>query len=221
MDRNTEIKSSRVALLLNNLLPLVGVLFLGWSGMEVLLLYWVESVVACSFEFLKMIRIMVYKKQTGAGAGNGTVTFFIAGFVYCLFLFAQYLAIIFFGIFAFELQRSDLSSGLFGLFASRPALLVPVFSTLLTYSIVYVRDFIRGGQYRHSELQEFIFAPVKRIMIIQFSVLGGGFIAVLLSRFISFDERVLKGIMVGIFLVVKNLADLASYRNSLNKSKNE
>src|SRR5207249_1450699 len=46
---------SALVLVAANLVPLVGVLFFGWSVFSTLLLFWVENVIVCAFNVLRML----------------------------------------------------------------------------------------------------------------------------------------------------------------------
>lgn len=49
-------RRSRLALIVANLLPLAGVILLGWDLLSVLLLYWLEMLVLCCLALLRVLR---------------------------------------------------------------------------------------------------------------------------------------------------------------------
>lgn len=59
----TQLSLSSYALLLANLVPLVGVLFFGWDAKLVLCLYWMENLIIGAFNLLKMATSGLYHKK--------------------------------------------------------------------------------------------------------------------------------------------------------------
>lgn len=52
--RRQQSKVSLISILVSNLLPVLGVLFLGWDAFAIVLLYWIESMLVGFFLILKM-----------------------------------------------------------------------------------------------------------------------------------------------------------------------
>ena len=50
---------STQALTVANLLPLIGVVFLGWDAAAIVLLYWIENLIIGLFNVLRMILVKV------------------------------------------------------------------------------------------------------------------------------------------------------------------
>ena len=131
---------------------------------------------------------------------------------YSAFLVAQYIAILIIAAFSEELSSGDIRKGFLEPLWRDPELGIAILSTLITYVVIYRREFIKKERYKTGDAKDQITNPVKEIIIIQITVLAGGFISILISRFISFDVFVFKGIMIGSLLLLKNLADIGLYR---------
>ena len=54
-----QIKFSLLALLVANLVPLIGVLFFAWDLVLVLALFWIENIIIGVFNLLKMLLVAV------------------------------------------------------------------------------------------------------------------------------------------------------------------
>ena len=200
----------------NNLLPVIGVLFLGWSAFEVLVLYWAESVIFTFFVLMRMTKTFLHQKNEIEKFLKSLALFIV---VYTPFLFVQYLAIIIFAAFTDELKNSDIREGLLAPLWQNPELLIAVSSTLIAYSFSYYRDFIKTKMYENNPSNTEFGSPVKQIMVVQFTVLCGGFLAVMVSRVFSLEMSTYRAIMVGMLILAKNLADINKYRKVKRNGK--
>jgi hypothetical protein len=157
------------ALILFNLIPLVGVLFLGWNLSSIMILYWFENVIIGFFNALKMTKAEGTTPKTKLYSGrkpvtiaqkSGSILFFIVHFG--MFTFGH-------GVFVFVLFARDL----------------PAFSTLLpaalclfvSHGISYAYNFIRNEEYKRVAFQDLFFQPYKRILIMHITIVIGAFIA--------------------------------------------
>ena len=200
-----KFSASEITFIANNLIPVLGVIFLGWNAFEIFIIYWAECVIMCIFSVLKSGKVIFsqgvktqeeeqsQKKQVPILFAllfflmildffvNSGVLFimifavavlvifkfknvrwlksinsseylnilspvllqFLLFFVVCGgFLFAQYIAIIFFGAFSNEVDNSDFNHSLFSVLWKKPGILLPILSTILTYGFSYYKDFI-------------------------------------------------------------------------------
>src|SRR5262245_22739157 len=91
-----------------NLIPLIGVLWFGWSVFEVLLLYWFENV---AIGFTHAARLAISTRTNKVADGLSTTTFFALH--YGLFTFVHGIfVIVFFGVVGGGLK--ELTGGLVG-----------------------------------------------------------------------------------------------------------
>jgi len=134
---------------------------------------------------------------------------FLVFFLVCAgFLFVQYIAILFFGAFSDEVHGSDLRRGLFSIMWRQPAILLPIVTTILTFAFSLYKDLRTSDSFKSSPFSDWLWMPLRRIMIGHFSVLLGGFLAIVIFRFVHFEERILKAAMVGMLILIRDFADL-------------
>ncbi|MBW2485930.1 MAG: hypothetical protein JRE72_00795, partial [Deltaproteobacteria bacterium] len=54
---------SITALTIANLIPLIGVVFLGWDAAAIVLLYWIENLIVGFFNILRMLLVKVESRS--------------------------------------------------------------------------------------------------------------------------------------------------------------
>lgn len=188
--KGIPINAPTIALILANLIPLVGVLLFGWEPLTVFVLYLLESVIAGVFNVLKMLSVyflgnktVALQKQPGDSGVSGflLIPFFMAH--YFFFIFVQCTL-----FFAFANIGST---------AFNPVRLIENFKPYvmgdsgfaaggiaLSYTISYALDFMLNGEFTRTSLSQLMFRPYKRIIVQQFVVIAGGFIFILFSVFL-------------------------------------
>lgn len=155
-------------ILLVNLIPVGGVLFLGWQAAQILLLYWVENVIV---GVLALSRILTAQGATPPPAGRkdhgrlGVGCFFMVHYgVFTLVhgVFAVILAVRLAGD-AMTLWTQTLGDRAFHALVLAAA----VFQT-----IAMIRDWWLSGLWRTSSPIEEMFRPYGRIVVMHVTVLG-------------------------------------------------
>ncbi len=175
--RKPKIAAIGVAVFLN-LIPIIGVLFWGWSAFALLLLYWLENVVIGARTALEMI-------------ATGIVTHAMAPMAYVFFIgfFCIHYGIFCFGhgtflVSMFESDTSRAAQGLFDLPATviaimraQPNILWGLASIVL-WQIVKLIVFIASGQTARTPVLALMAAPYPRIIILHLTILAGGFLLI-------------------------------------------
>jgi len=167
-----DLPPSALALVAANLVPLVGVLGLGWTVFSVLLLYWCENVVVGAVNVLRML--VARPRDVGADLGKVfLVPFFV--FHYGMFTFVH-------GVFVLELFGPGPARGLPG-----PAAFVAavgaagvwygVLAMAASHGFSFVHNYLLGGEYRNASLQALMARPYGRVMVLHVTILAGGFLA--------------------------------------------
>ena len=160
---------SIVSLILFNLVPLIGVLFFGWSLAAIMVLYWFENVIIGFFNALKMSKAEGEKPRTKLYSGKKPVTlaqksssilFFIVHFG--MFTFGH-------GVFIFIFFGRGLPSF--------SGLLPAALCLFISHGISYAYNFIRNEEYKRVAFQDLFFQPYKRIFIMHITIIAGAFIA--------------------------------------------
>ena len=164
---------SALALVLANLVPLVGVLGGTWTVFSVILVYWSENVVIGAFNVLRMLFANPRSLATDASK-LFVVPFFVVH--YGMFTMIH-------GVFVLALfGPAGLSRGFPGpatfLAAIRQAgVWYAVIAIALSHGFSFVHNYLAGGEYRNASPAILMGQPYARVMILHVSILLGGFLA--------------------------------------------
>ena len=156
-----------LALVLSNLVPVAGVIFLGWDVGQIVVLYWFENIIIGVFT---LPRILSAKggEQGGGVNGNGALG---SG---CFFVLHYGLFCVGHGVFTLvllgkispvDVGAADSGGGTGFVWA----LLVLV----LLHAIAFVRDWVMAGRWRTATPTREMFRPYGRIMVLHTTVLLG------------------------------------------------
>jgi hypothetical protein len=173
--------------LLANLIPVFGVLYLGWEVSSIIVLYWAENLIIGGFTLLKML-------VTGKRSALLRMLFFCVHY-------GGFCAI--HGVFVLELTRfagqqftpaADASwpgpLALLQMFinlvqqvlaAAPDAFLWGCLALLLSHGISFLLLFLGQREYRHTTVSELMRAPYRRIVVMHIAVIAGGFLVVRLG----------------------------------------
>ncbi len=164
-------KPTVVILILSNLVPLYGVLFLGWEVFPILLLFWTENVVIGVFNILKMIMC------SPASPGQWTAKIFIVPFFsvhYGIFTLAHGLLIytLFGGMVIKVSESPDLPlilqiTGGYGF-------VLGFLSLFLSHGISFAINYIHKGEYKQANLNSLMWQPYGRVVILHLTIIFGG-----------------------------------------------
>lgn len=191
-------RTSSLVLILANLLPIGGVVWFGWSALEVLLLYWTESVAIGVINVLRMASIESDNLFAGyvapdgearssallqtAGAllpMNGIKAFVIPFFMihYGMFCFGHISIVT--SIFAV----SGTTPGSFGALpgASDTGFWIVVAAIFFSHLFSYFVNFIGKGEYRRTGLMTLMMRPYGRIMAMHITVVVGAGLTMVLA----------------------------------------
>ncbi|MBI4361249.1 hypothetical protein HY572_05760 [Candidatus Micrarchaeota archaeon] len=168
-------KPSVWVLLAANVVPLFGVLFLGWSQASVLLLFWAESAVIGFYTVLKML----LAKPERFDAPDGLAGTFFAGAAFAVFqasrLFSIGFFVIHFGIFMlvhlmFLLFFLVSDADPFGVLAS---VVVGGAAYFLSHGYSFVVNFLDRREYLEAEPKSLMAAPYPRVILMHVAVIFG------------------------------------------------
>jgi hypothetical protein len=174
-------------LLLANLVPVFGVLYLDWDASSIVVLYWAENLIVGGFTLLKMLLV-----------GKAGATFKMLFF--CVH-YGGFCAI--HGIFVLELTRFageqispaaaaswpgplallQMFIGLIHqvLAAAPEAFLWGCLALLLSHGSSFLLLFIGQQEYRNTTVDKLMKAPYQRIVVMHITVIAGGFLVVRLG----------------------------------------
>jgi hypothetical protein len=214
-----------VALIGANAVPLIGVLVLGWSVWNILVVYWLENGIVGVFNILKMARAEgpagvsdggIAQNPVPSGAKLALIPFFVVH--YGLFWFVH-------GVFVLTLPMftgmvgAGVGGGGFGegiqvwegpLVIGEPGvegpggldggtLVLAVIALAISHGLSFWWNFLRGGEYRRVSPARQMAAPYGRLFALHLTIILGG-IAVIMTG--------APAAAVAVLVVAKTLLDL-------------
>ncbi len=177
MDRETpapglisRVRSSALALIVANLVPVYGVLALGWKVAPIMVFYWTENVVVGIFNVLKMARAEGSVADSRTTLNGQPVTQ------------GSRKALMFF--FAIHYGFFTLGHGVFVMAVFSPALenaarelLLALLVLTASHGYSYQRNFIGRGEYLRVSFATLFWQPYTRVVIMHITILAGGTLA--------------------------------------------
>jgi uncharacterized protein DUF6498 len=174
-----------VALIGANAIPLIGVLFVGWSVWNILVIYWLENGIVGAINVLKMARadgslapsdptFMVNGQPATSMSKVGLIPFFIAH--YGLFWVVH-------GIFVLTLPLfMSFSPGAGGESMSLEGgpVILAALALAVSHGLSYWWNFLRGGEYKRVSPAGLMFAPYRRLIALHTTIIFGA-IAVMVT----------------------------------------
>lgn len=186
------INRASIPVILWNLTPFIGYLFLGWEAITVFMCYAMETIMLGVFNVFKLLLVYKYGLPQAADekgvSGLGIIPFFI--FHYYFFVFVQ--LSVFMGTANFAGHSGFDVVGLVKDFMQQrdAQIALAVFTTSTAYSTV--ADFILPGVYRQRTMMRQMFEPYGRIFVQQFVVILGSML------YLFFGGALFLAVFVGI-----------------------
>jgi hypothetical protein len=169
-----------------NLIPLIGIFLFNWDVRFIVLLYWIENLIAGFYNILKMALLKADQN------GGKTRKLFIIPF-FCVH-YGGFCAVHgFFLIHIFKIGAgfSPVENGItwWGPFifiqmllsviakiwASRPPEMIwAVIGLTVSHGVSFVENYILGGEYRKSSLKKLMHQPYQRILVMHIAIIVGG-----------------------------------------------
>ena len=166
-------RPSVIALVLANLAPGFGVLFLGWEVFPLLFLFWSENVIIGLLNALKML-LAAPENPLGWAAKAFMIPFFCVHYGMFTFVHGVFVISLFGGgmvhgsgfpnpqTFWRIMQENHLGWAILGLAVSR--------------GISFVTNYLMNGEYQRASLPVLMQQPYGRIVVLHLTILGGGFL---------------------------------------------
>jgi hypothetical protein len=184
-------------LLIANVIPLIGVMFLGWSVAMVLIAYWLENGIV---GLINVPKIMFAGRETPGAAGQVDR---VGVFVRALF-FAVHYGIFWFvhGFFVFALTGAGpfFPFGVGSSVVDATAVGVIALALLISHGTSFVINYIGGQEYLRTTPERQSWQPYGRLVVLHITILLGGFVIMLLGQPLG---------LVVLLVALKTAADLA------------
>ena len=201
---------STAALIGANVVPVVGVLFWGWTVFPLIFLYWLENVVVGGFNVLKML----------TADPDQPIEWIAKLFLIPFFCFHFGMFTLIHGVFVLTIFGKDAGLGPHPFHGGwpTPALVVQIIhatgtgaafiALLLSHGVSYAMNFLVGGEYKNVSLQQLMGQPYARVFVLHFVVIIGAF---LVAAFHSSLPALI------VLVVLKIGVDLAAHRRERAK----
>lgn len=171
-----HLTTSSLALVVANLVPLVGVFYLGWDAFSLVLLFWLENLIIGFFNILRM--------ATAQGNSPGTIGrkfFFIPFFTFHYGFFTLVQGVLLFAIFGKGAGFDSPQLEKIPMVAWQQVLAMGLSWSLLamlaSHGVSFAVNTLAGGEYKRAKVEQLMGRPYGRIMIMQITVLIGAFLA--------------------------------------------
>ncbi len=166
-----------VALVVANLIPLIGVLFFGWSVWNILVIYWLENGIVGVINVLKMsvatgdevtpgVTLMVNGRPATSATKIGLIPFFIVH--YGIFWFVHGIFVLTLPAF-FSLMSDD------GMTLDLGPVVFAALGLAISHGLSFWWNFLHGGEYRRTTAAALMFAPYKRLVALHITIIFGAF----------------------------------------------
>jgi hypothetical protein len=200
---------SVITIIVTNLVPIYGVLFMGWRVFPVMFLFWVENVIIGVSNVLKMAL------SSPGSFGQWVAKIFMIPFFcihYGMFTLVHGIFIlVFFGGYA---QQGSIMPGVNDVFGLIGSLQIggAVLALILSHTVSFITNYIGKGEYKTANLSDLMAQPYGRVVILHLTIIIGGFLVMAVGAPV-----------VGlIFLIVlKTFVDIKSHLKQHNYAKSE
>lgn len=173
------------ALVVANVLPVLGLLALGWGLFPLMLLYWVENGIIGLFNIVRMLLAVKPvvsgvspPRQAGLAAKLGMALFFTIHYGIFWVGHGAFVMAFFGGMIRFS--SSEPSE--FSLSRLDPLLLMAPVALLISHGVSLAVNYIGRGEYLRTDPQTQMMAPYARVMILHFTIILGGFATMALGE---------------------------------------
>jgi hypothetical protein len=192
-----------IALVVANAVPIVGVLWLDWDALVVVVVYWAESLIVAFYSILKCIlaparRVKMIKKLMGVPVFLWFFGWFTSGHVLAIFFFF----VIFPQEFLHLPSRTDAVPegdflkvswpgplGLFELgvdvvrilyYILPRAIILPLCCLMASHGISFVVDYLVKGARHSAKFPQVLVEPFSRVVVLHIAIMIGGFLSLIL-----------------------------------------
>lgn len=195
------VKSSSIALILVNLYPLIGFIFLDWNLANVLFLYWGENLVIGFYNVFRML--VVEDAKATIQDRVQAILFFLTHFGFFTFIH---------GIFVFFLTQTNLGVEksvrvdpqiFLTFYFFLKSNLIPLIGLFFSHGYSFVAIFLLGKERRQANIDRLFFRPYRRILIMHFTILLGAALANLSGQ---------SDIIAILLILIKTFVDLYAHQ---------
>ncbi|MBN1948478.1 MAG: hypothetical protein JW784_01920, partial [Candidatus Cloacimonetes bacterium] len=195
-----------LGLILANLLPLYGVIFLHWQVFTILFLFWLENVIIGFYNVLKMLLARPENAPSWL-AKIFLVPFFTFHYGFFTLIHGLFVILLFGGNFiTSDLPTPDLVLSII----IKQKISYAFLALFLSHGLSFLLNYLGKGEYTQANLQELMTTPYSRIVVLHLVIILGGFIVMALKSPLS-------GLIL--LIVLKIYTDMRSHLKEHGKFK--
>ncbi len=157
-------KYSTIFLVLANLYPIYGAIFLGWNVKLILYTYWCENLIIGLFTVLKMLKTKIYLDNTQSnnpGLNGNDISRSNSLKIFSFIVRYYFLSYLYYSFINAIILSKDLSH----------KIIVPVGFIFLSHTFSYVVNFIIGEEYKKLSLEEETKMPIRRLLVVHLTII--------------------------------------------------
>ncbi len=158
------------ALIVMNMIPIAGVIFLGWNAGIIIFLYWLENVVIGVLNIPKLLTA----QGTDNAAQSSKGVFRLAGSLFLAAFFSVHYGMFCFGHYVF-LKASFEQVPSFTEIFNHGDILIALGGLAMSHIISMFVNFYGKGEYKRRSPNTQMFLPYSRIVILHVVIIFGGF----------------------------------------------
>ncbi|MBI1381295.1 MAG: hypothetical protein GC161_09410 [Planctomycetaceae bacterium] len=196
--RAPNLRVTAAALVVANLVPLFGALFLDWSVYELMALFWFENLILGAINVVRLLTVAPTDKVP-LPAKLFLVPFFCVH--YGLFTFVHGTFVV--SLFSRDSVLGGGSSGGLSVPALADVSLLALVGLAASHLISLVVHWFRGGERRRATAQLLMFRPYGRVVVLHVVILAGGGLVLALGEPIA---------ALALLVVLKTATDLVAHR---------
>ncbi len=171
-------KPSALALIVANLVPLYGVVFLRWEVFPLVFLYWFENVIVGVFNVFRMVSTPPYDVKTWVGKVF-LIPFFCVHYGMFTAIHGVFVMVLFggYGYQGAPFPGPEIVAGSM----KEYGLVLPAVVLFLSHGFSFVWNHLGRGEYKRAGLNELMARPYGRIVILHLTIIFGGFLIMTLG----------------------------------------
>jgi hypothetical protein len=171
-------KPTLIVLILANLVPLYGVLFLHWKVFPILFVFWIENIIIGIYNLIKMVYCQGFKKELWGIKAN-TIMFFSLHYGIFTLVHGMFIVVLFSGI--MDKNGSIDGWSTFVNYLSNFNLILAVIALTISHGVSLWLNYFGSGEYKDTTLTQLMTQPYGRVVITHLTIMASGLLLKVLN----------------------------------------
>jgi hypothetical protein len=208
---------SAIILIIVNILPIIGILFLNWNSYDLLVIYWLENVVVGIYNVARMpfTKIGI---QTISSGQTYTRSLGIFSKLFYTFFFIIHFSI-FTGVHGIFIKMLAIPQSTFSGISGYQQAAIFFVVLMISHGYSYFANFWFKGEYKTRGIFQQMMSPYKRIVVLQITIIFGAFLSILFPGMIFSIVLVLVKILIDLYTHKKahtTIIDMSTPDNNIS-----